>query len=88
VEIGGASGQTLDLALSDQATDRGGLCTGACYILSFSTGWSVSGGLPDRVWVLDVDGETVLIATDAPEDEFADWTTEVEDVLSTIAWTQ
>ncbi len=88
-EIGGASGYRVDLRTSDAAGDATCFNPGRCYTLftDESGYWPVIEGRPTRAWFLDVDGETIVIATDAPERAFEEWAATVEGVLGTLTWT-
>lgn len=80
VEVGAASGVVLDLELADGESEAG-------LFEEASWGhWAVSAGRPNRLWLLDVDGETVLIVTDAPERAFESWIAVVEEALATLEW--
>ena len=50
--------------------------------------WSVDEGRTNRLWIVDVGGETVLIVTEASEAGFDDWTAIVEEALATLAWAE
>jgi hypothetical protein len=93
VEIGGASGFVLDVTTSEEAAAGGaGACASAtaerCWQLYTDAQhfWSIDEGRPNRVWVLDVDGETVLIVTDSPERAFDTWADSVGEALTTLEW--
>lgn len=89
VEIGGAPGYRVDLRTSDAATDRGCIMNGRCYTLfSDDSGyWPIEEGRPTRAWFVDVDGETLIIAVDAPEAAFERSVATVEEALATLTWT-
>ena len=80
VEVGSASGVMLDLELAEDAPEAG-LFTEATW-----GEWTVSPERPNRIWLLDVDGETVMIVTDAPERAFDNWVALVEEALATLEW--
>lgn len=80
VEVGAASGVFLDLELAEDAAEAP-LFTEATW-----GEWTVSPDRPNRLWLLDVDGETVMIVTDAPERAFANWVALVEEALATLEW--
>ena len=93
INLGGAEGIVLDATASASAAEGGpGICMnpGAdrCWTLFEDPGgfWSIDEGRTNRLWIVDVDGETVLIVTEAPEAAFADWTGVVEDALTTLEW--
>jgi hypothetical protein len=80
VEVGAASGVVLDLELADGESEAG-------LFEEASWGhWAVSPDRPNRLWLLDVGGETVLIVTDAPERAFESWIAVVEEALATLEW--
>jgi hypothetical protein len=80
VDLGGALGYVLDVSLGPE----GGEVT--LFADQADNQWAVSVGRPNRVWIVDVDGETVMIATDAPEEDFESWAQTAEAALSTIEW--
>ena len=88
VEIGGSSGYRVDLEVSDQASDARCVNNGRCYTLfqDDSGYWPVEEGRTTRVWLVEVEGETLTIATDSRDDAFAEWAETVEAVLGTIEW--
>lgn len=47
---------------------------------------ALADGYPNRVWVVDLDGEAMAILTEASENSFENWTGRVEDVLATLEW--
>jgi hypothetical protein len=81
VELDGAPGLSVDLRLSDGAQEA----------ILFREGWgdwNVAPGRPNRVWVTEVGGEVVAILADAPEATFDEWVATVEEVLSTVDWSE
>lgn len=80
VQVGSASGVVLDLELAADA-EEAPLFTEAAW-----GEWTVTPDRPNRVWLLDVDGETVMIVTDAPESAFENWVALVEEALATLEW--
>ena len=95
IEIDGAAGFVLDATASEAAAEGGpGICMnpGAdrCWTLFEDPGgfWSIDEGRTNRLWILDVDGETVLIVTEASEAGFDDWTAIVEEALATLVWAE
>lgn len=81
VELGGASGVTLDVSVPQGQSD--------VVLLREGFGeWTASAGRPHRVWILEVGGELLVILTDAPERAFDSWAATVEDVLATIVWAE
>jgi hypothetical protein len=90
IELGGAAGMAVDARVSDQAS---GNCSAGpnvrCFTLFQNPGagvWEVVENQPSRVWVVDVDGEVVLIVTDAQERSFDAWIAVVEPLLQTLTW--
>ena len=95
IELNGAEGFVLDATASASAAEGGpGICVDPaaerCWTLFEDPGgfWSIDEGRTNRLWIVDVDGETVLIVTDAPEAAFADWSAIVEDALTTLEWAE
>ncbi|MDX1469006.1 MAG: hypothetical protein R3258_06660 [Acidimicrobiia bacterium] len=85
--IDGAAGFWLDVSLSEEATNEGCFGTDPCVVLiSDAQGWVVFEGFPNRIWVVDVEGEVVFIAAEAAEGQFADVVAEVEALLATLTW--
>lgn len=85
--VGGASGFWVDVSLSDEATREGCIGQDPCVVLiEEGLGWAIFDGLPNRIWVVDVDGEVVFIAAEASEERFAEVVAEVEAMLSTLTW--
>jgi hypothetical protein len=89
-EVGGAEGFVLDVSTSDEApqVSGGSQCSSPCWALIEDAEfvWLVEEGRPSRAWIVDVDGETVMIVTDAPEGAFESWTATVGDALATLEW--
>jgi hypothetical protein len=87
MEVGGATGQAVEVRLGPEATDTGCFSMGPCWnVTGGDFGWVVLEDTPNRFWILDVDGETVAILTEATERGFESWVAEVVSVLSTITW--
>ena len=93
IELDGAEGFVLDATASASAAEGGpGICMnpGAdrCWTLFEDPGgfWSIDEGRTNRLWIVDVDGETLLIVTEAPDAAFADWSAVVEEALGTLVW--
>jgi hypothetical protein len=87
IELGSAVGYVVDVRLSDDPEEVCGFGIGPCStLLTEGDGWSVVEDTPNRLWVVDVNGETVVIVTEASEASFETWATEVDEVLSTITW--
>ncbi len=88
-EIGGASGYVVDVTTSGEATNVGcGEASIICYSLFEDEAgpWIVVEGTTTRAWVVDVDGETVIIVTDARTSGFEAWVQQMEEVLATAEW--
>lgn len=79
IELDGAPGQVLDLRLAEESGE-------AILFSEGSAGWVIVPNRPNRVWIVDVDGETVLIVTEAVERAFENWVAVVEDALATLKW--
>lgn len=95
IELDGAAGFTLDGTASAAAGEGGpGICADPsaerCWTLFEDPGgfWSIDEGRTNRIWIVDVDGETILIVTDAPEAAFGDWSATVEEALATLEWSE
>ncbi len=78
-ELDGAPGQVLDVRMAEESGEEVLFGEG-------TTEWSVVPNRPNRVWIVDVDGETVLIVTEAVETAFENWVAVVEDALATLKW--
>lgn len=89
VEVGGASGFVIDIRVTEQA-GQPPFCAQRCWPVfsdtGSTTGWVAVEGSPSRFWIVDVNGETVAIATDAREAAFASWVEMVEEALATLQW--
>ncbi len=87
IELGSAPGYVVDVRLSDTPEELCGFGIGPCStLLTSGDGWVVAEEMPNRLWVVDVNGETVVIVTEASEGFFETWAAEVNEVLSTITW--
>lgn len=87
IELGSAAGYVVDVRLSDDPEEVCGFGIGPCStLLTDGNGWVVVEGTPNRLWVVDVNGETVVVVTEASEGVFETWAAEVDEVLSTITW--
>jgi hypothetical protein len=88
VTVGGISAVRVDLVVSDQASEARCVNVGRCYTLfqDESGYWPIVEGRPTALWLLEVEGDTLAIATDSREDSFAGWVATVEEVLATIEW--
>ena len=92
VELDGASGHVFDVRLSDAAAGcsaGGSSLGGRCYTIHGPEGewvWVIEEGRPSRMWVLEVNGDTVVMSSDAREDRFEEWVPTMERVVATIQW--
>lgn len=88
-EVGGAPGLSFDARTVANASE-GQICDGAtCVAITSIPGqfeWYVMKGYPNRIWIVDVDGTTVLIAAEASEATFDAFVAEFEETLATIQW--
>ncbi|HUH16311.1 MAG TPA: hypothetical protein VMM85_00005 [Methylomirabilota bacterium] len=78
-ELDGAPGRVLDLRLAAESGEE------VLFDEAF-LGWVVVANRPNRVWVVDADGETLLIGTDTSEGAFENWVAVVEEALATLKW--
>ena len=79
IELGGAPGFSLTAALNEGEEPKVLLRDG-----TFS--WIVDREAVNRFWIVDVDGETVLIVTESGQRAADSWAASVEAALDTIAW--
>jgi hypothetical protein len=92
VDVGGASGFAFDASVNDTAADcvvGGSNLGGRCVVVHGPVddwAWVLTPGRPARLWVLDVDGETVVLMSDAREDRFDTWKATIEQVVATLEW--
>lgn len=92
VEIGGAPGHVFDAQLRDDTPDCvvGGSEFGkACYVIhgpEDGWAWLLEEGRSARMWVLDVNGDTVVMYSDSREDRYEAWVAVIEEVVATIRW--
>jgi hypothetical protein len=83
-EVGSAEGVVLDLRLAEGQDEA---YSSSRTLFEDSEGaWVVEPDRPSRIWIVDVDGEAVMIVTDAPERAFDNWVAVVEEALSTVEW--
>lgn len=91
-ELGGASGYVLDLRITDKAT----ACTMGLATLPFRCVYLhdeenevlwVQEDRTVRVWIVSVDGETLMAWTDARDSLFGGWEASMADILGTLEWT-
>lgn len=86
VEIGSGEGFVVDVRLGENASERGCPGSGSCVPILQGIGWVVTDGYPNRLWIVDRDGEAMAILTEASENGFDNWTARVEEVLATLDW--
>lgn len=86
VDIGSVEGFAVDVRLGENAGERGCSGFGSCVPILQGIGWLIAEGYPNRVWVVDLDGEAMVILTEASENSFENWTGRVEEVLATLEW--
>jgi hypothetical protein len=88
--VGGVSGTQLDVVVSPATKDYPQGCTVPCV-----PGWDLSegqyayyfvSGYETRLIVLDVEGETVIVAIEAPEETFEEFLPKAQEVLDTVEW--
>lgn len=84
VEVGGAEGFVVDARISDAAGTQN--CPPGLVCTPVAESWFTVEGYPNRFWVVDVDGETLMMVAEAIESDFETWVTEVEEVLATLEW--
>jgi len=89
ISLGGASGFVVDVRLNPEDPPEPRACSrfDSCLLITAGAGgWLILPDRPNRIWIVDVAGDTVLIGTSAIEGAFESWTTTVEAVLATIEW--
>lgn len=87
IEIGGAPGYSIDVGLSSAATNAGCQNPEPCVsVLSEGFGWAIFPNLPNRLWIVDVEGRPILIAAEASEGSFESFTATAQDALDTLVW--
>lgn len=92
VELGGGSGHVFDVRLNDSApacAAGGSSLGGSCLIIhgpEDGWAWGIEDGRPARIWVLEVEGETVILSSDAREDRFEAWVPVIGRVVDSIEW--
>ena len=90
VELGTASGHVFDVRLNDSASECArGTLGGRCVTLHGPEDglvWVIEDGRAARIWVLDVEGETVMFSSDAREDRFEAWVPKIDEVVNSIEW--
>jgi hypothetical protein len=86
VEVGGAPGITFEVAFG--AATEGLLCGDALCVLILNRPdyqWAILDGYPNQIWILDVNGSTVLIAAE-PSSSSSTFLEEFEEVLASVEW--
>lgn len=90
LEVGGAPGHVIDVRLGEDPPPCLGTRETSCYPIheAFENAviWVVAAGRPVRIWIVDVEGQTVMIATDARRDRFDDWVARFEEVIFLWEW--
>ena len=88
--VGGVSATQLDVIVPVEPKDYSYECATPCV-----PGWDLSKepdayhflpGYKDRLFVLDVEGETVIVAIEAPEETFEGFLPKAQEVLDTVKW--
>ncbi len=88
--VGGVSGTQLDVVVPSEPKDYSYECTTPCV-----PGWDLSAepdafyfllGYKVRLFVLDVEGETVIVDIEAPEETFEGFLPKAQEVLDTVRW--
>ena len=87
-EISGIDAPFIDLAL-DGPADRNGDCDGTSCLRLFEwafDGWHIFEGSPMRLYVVEAEGTTFVIAVESPEDSFDAFLTESDPLLDGITF--
>ena len=87
-EISGIDAPFIDLAL-DGPADRNGDCNGTSCLRLFEwafDGWHIFEGSPMRLYVIEAEGTTFVIAVESPEDSFDAFLTESDPLLDGITF--
>ena len=88
--VGGVSGTQLDAVVSPAPRDYPQECPAPCV-----PGWDLSegpeaydflSGYKVRLIVLDVEGQTVIVDIEAPEETFEEFLPKAQEVLDTVKW--
>lgn len=92
VEVGGASGVAFDVTVAPLPEGHAsGTCDTPCVPLFPQDDGSAFVFLPankNRVVVLDLAGETVVVTVEGPQEAFEDFAPRAEEVLDTVRWEQ
>ena len=81
ISLGGADGYVMDVSLDPGADSAPPL------VEDSDLPWNVTDQDPVRVWVIDHDGQPLMIVTNPPTPaEFDAWTSAVGEALQTIQW--
>lgn len=81
-EIGGQPATTVDVRNAGEPTD----------LLSYSPApgenatWGIPGGGVDRIHLVEVEGVTIAILIEAPEEDFDEFAAGVDAALATLEW--
>jgi hypothetical protein len=91
-QLGSASGVMLDAELAEGAT-ADPPCEEPCATLfeaaptpDANYGWVLLEGFRDRIWLVDIGGETVAVFAEARTGVFGDFLVEVEAALDELVW--
>ncbi len=88
--VGGVEGTRLDTVLSTVPEDYpegcGEPCVPAWRVSDPATAFDFYPGEKVRITVLEIEGEPVLVAAAAPEEEFEGFLPEAQEVLDTVEW--
>jgi hypothetical protein len=82
VELDGAAGFMIDFSLAEGETEA------TLFEEATWGAWTVASDRPNRLWVVDSPGGTILIVTDAPERAFDGWVESVDEALATLEWSE
>ena len=81
-EIGGQPATTIDVRNADESVDL--------FIYAPAPGVGATWGIPeggvDRIHLVEVDGVTIAILIEAPEEDFDEFATAVDAALATLEW--
>jgi uncharacterized protein YjbI with pentapeptide repeats len=88
-ELAGASGKAFDVSVSSAPIDY--QCATPCVDLfrdDQGSPFALFAGDKGRVMVLDVEGETLTIMIQSPEEKFEGFSAEAKEVLNSVEWIQ
>jgi len=89
VEVARTPGYTLDVRLAPGGGANSPSCQQELCEPLFASGfrgWNILDGLPNRLWIVDLDGSPVVIAAEASEGSFEAFTDGFEEALATLEW--